>query len=257
MTQTIRLQQNHSIATITLNRPDVHNAMNADLIAELTTTLNDLDNAGGTQVIILTAEGKSFCAGADLNSMQKMVNYSKEENFEDAMQLATLLKTLYECSKPTIALVQGDAYGGGLGLIACCNFAIALEDATFCFSEVKLGLIPAVISPYVIAAIGAKAAQQYFLSAERFNAKTAQQLGLLYQTTSVKDLQQAGQALADKLLKNAPGALSAVKKLVQDVNQSTLDNAFIEKTAHYIADIRVTEEAQACLKRFLKTSEKK
>lgn len=233
-----------------LNRPDKRNAMNAQMIRELIQAIEDIQRQADCRVLLLSAEGKAFSAGADLQWMQESVEYDKQENFQDAWHLATLLKTLYECPLPTIALVQGACYGGANGLVAACDFAIAHSQAKFCFSEVKLGLVPAVISPYVINCIGNKQARHYFLSAEVFSAQQAQAAQLVYQVND--DLNTAGLSLAEICLGHQPKAMSACKKLLADLNTLPITDELMHMTAHLIADIRAGEEAQRCLKQFLK-----
>lgn len=244
-------QTNEQITTLTLNRPEIHNAFDDELIRELTEKLQHLEHDPETRVVILAAEGKSFCAGADLQWMQKMANYSEAENIQDAFGLARLMRTLNTLSKPTIALVQGAAYGGGVGLVACCDIALAVPEANFCFSEVKLGLVPAVISPYTIAAIGERAARRYFLSAERFGAEEALRLGLIHQIVPAPELVTAGISLAQLLLKNGPVAMRATKQLIAEVARQSLTPSLIQKTVECIAKARVSEEGQERLKGFL------
>lgn len=241
-----------NIATITLNRPELHNAFDDQLIQQLTIELETIDKDPNIRVVILAANGKSFCAGADLNWMKKMANYSHEENLQDSLALAHLMKTLNTLNKPTIALVQGPACGGGVGLIACCDIAIASLKASFCLSEVKIGLAPATISPYLIAAIGERAARRYFLTAEQFDAEEASRLGLIHQTVSSPDeLQNAGEQIAQKLLNNSPEAVAVTKKLIADVAKKPLDEDLMQLTAKLIADIRVSKAGQAGIKAFL------
>ncbi len=183
----ILIKESGRIATITLNRPQVHNAFDDRLITQLLAQLKTISENKLIDVVLIQANGKSFCAGADLNWMQGMVNYSEEESIADSMKLSDLLQTLYQLPQVTIALVQGATYGGGIGLVASCDIAIATESARFCFSEVKLGLIPAIISPYIIAAIGERITRRYFLTAETFNAEQALQYGgLSYRLRSRK-----------------------------------------------------------------------
>ena len=166
------------VATVTLNRPDLRNAFNEQAIAELARVFDELGRNDAVRAIVLAANGPSFCAGADLNWMKKMAGYSHDENETDAMRLADMLRTIYLCPKPTVARVQGDCYAGGMGLVAACDIVVASETAGFCLSEVKLGLIPATISPYVIKAMGEQAARRYFITAERFDAAEAQRIGV-------------------------------------------------------------------------------
>lgn len=242
--------KNH-ILTLTLNRPDLHNAFNEEVIALLTQKLKEADVDPNIRVIILAANGKSFCAGADLNWMRKMAQYTYEENIADAKALAELMRTLYELSKPTIALVQGAAYGGGVGLVACCDIAIACDTSTFCFSEVKLGLVPAVISPYIISAMGKHAAQRYFLTAEVFDAYEAHRLHLIHAITNAEQLVDTGNNIAETLLKNSPQAKSITKKLLREINMPIVNEKIIDATVKYIANTRVSTEGQEGLNAFL------
>jgi methylglutaconyl-CoA hydratase len=248
MTLLLDYPQPH-IAKISLNRPEKHNAFNDSLIKSLNETLLKIENDPNIRVVLLTAEGRNFSAGADLEWMQRMVNYSKKQNLEDAIGLARLLHTLNNLRKPTIAVAQGAAYGGGVGLLACCDIVIASEDSYFCFSEVKLGLIPATIAPYVVAAIGERAARRYFLTAEQFTAQKALELGLIHFISGHDKLQDKALEMATVLLHNSPQALAATKQLLQRL--SSIDEKLIADTAELIAQIRTSEEGQAGLKAFL------
>ncbi|MDT8442924.1 MAG: enoyl-CoA hydratase/isomerase family protein [Desulfuromonadales bacterium] len=241
----------HGVATVTINRPELHNAFDDLLIATLTSELRRLDGDPQVRVVLLAARGKSFSAGADLNWMRRMADYSREENLADSMSLAGLMTTLQRLSKPTIALVQGAAYGGGVGLVACCDIALAAETATFCLSEVKLGLIPAVISPYVVEAIGSRAARRYFLTAERFDAAEAQRLGLIHELVAADALRGRGESLAALLIQNGPAALTATKNLVAAVCGSPIGDDLIAETAERIADIRSSDEGKDGVSAFL------
>ncbi len=239
------------VARVTLTRVHVHNAFNDLMIAELTRSLAGLDSDPRVRVVVLAAQGDSFSAGADLNWMKRMAEFGEDENLEDARALARLMRRLNELSKPTLALVQGPAFGGGVGLIACCDIAIAAESASFCLSEVRLGLIPAAISPYVIAAIGERAARRYLLSAERFFATEAQWLGLVHEVVPNEQLEVRGQRLAEALLAGGPGALQAAKKLISDVARRPLDDDLVDETAKRIAKLRGGEEAREGIAAFL------
>ncbi|MGK2905017.1 MAG: enoyl-CoA hydratase/isomerase family protein [Desulfuromonadales bacterium] len=239
------------LATVTMNRPELHNAFDDLMIKALTSAFRRLNDDPQVRVVLLAASGKSFSAGADLNWMRRMADYTREENLADSVALAGLMRTLYGLSKPTIALVQGAAYGGGVGLVACCDIALATDRATFCLSEVKLGLIPAVISPYVMEAIGSRAARRYFLTAERFDAVEAQHLGLVHELVAVADLRARGESLAALLIQNGPLALSAVKSLVADLTRMPVDDAMIAATAVRIADIRSSDEGKDGVGAFL------
>ncbi len=239
------------VARVTLNRPEVHNAFNDDLIAELTAALVRLEQDPAVRAVVLAAAGKSFSAGADLNWMKRMAGYSEEENRADARGLAGLMRSLNELAKPTVALVQGAAYGGGVGLVACCDIAIAATRASFCLSEVKLGLIPAVISPYVIAAIGERAARRYFVTAERFDAETALRLGLVQEVVAPEELEAAGRRVLEALLAGGPEAQAAAKRLVRDMAGRPIDDALVEETAKRIAEVRAGDEAREGISAFL------
>ncbi len=239
----------NGVTTLTLNRPDQHNAMNEHLIASLSYALNQCRDNPSIKVIVLNANGPSFCSGADLNTMQRMVDFTEQENIDDALSLASLLRKLYEYPKPTIASIQGPAYGGGLGLVACCDLAIATEDVHFCFSEVKLGLIPAMISPYVVVAMGTRICQRYFLTAERFSATQALKHGLIQAIAQPLNLEVETQVLVDQLLKNSPAALTACKTLLRDL--SICSQECDRNLATRLAQIRVSEEAQEGLCAFL------
>jgi methylglutaconyl-CoA hydratase len=247
----------HGRAILTMNRPELHNAFDDLLIADLHRQLKQLDIDPQVRVVILAASGKSFSAGADLNWMRRMADYSRQENLNDAMALADMLKTLNGLSKPTIALVQGAAFGGGVGLVACCDIAIAAPRAKFCLSEVKLGMIPAVISPYVIEAIGSRAGRRYALTAEIFDAAEACRLGLVHEVVDGAELEQFGLELASVIAKNGPAAVAAAKRLVTDVARGPLDQAMITDTAERIADIRSSDEGKEGLNAFLEKRQPK
>lgn len=238
-------------ATITLNRPEIHNAFDDTLINALAEEFRRLERDPAVRVVILAARGKSFSSGADLNWMRRMADYSFDENLADAMGLADLMKALSDLSKPTIALVQGAAIGGGVGLVACCDIALASENASFCLSEVRLGLIPAVISPYVAAAIGPRAMRRYFITAERFDAAEACRLGLVHEVMPADQLGQRADQLSRMLLKNGPQAMASVKALVAEVALSFLDDDLIADTAERIAEIRASDEGREGLSAYL------
>ncbi len=238
-------------ATVTLNRPDVHNAFDDKLIALLTRELDDLDRNPTVGVVVLAAAGKSFCAGADLKWMRRMAEYSEAENQADAEALAALMKTLNRLSKPTVAEVQGAAYGGGVGLICCCDIAIASEAAQFSISEVKLGLIPSVISPYVVAVIGERQARRYALGAETFDAIEAKRIGLVHEVTAAEDLQAAVDAMVEALLANGPAAMAETKDQIAGVVNRPVDDRLIAAAAARIARIRVSDEGREGVAAFL------
>lgn len=252
MSQSITLaSDDQGVATITLNRPEIHNAFDDVFIQEFSKILQQISLNTNIKIVLLKAIGKSFSAGADLNWMRRMINYSYEENVKDAMALSDLLHTLKFLNKPTIACVQGPAFGGGVGLVACCDIAIASTRANFCFSEVKLGLIPAIISPYVISAIGERAANQYFLTADIFDAIEAHRLGLISQFTTSEQLDSAVQTTIAQLLKNSPQALKATKELIHRVAKDPFSSENNLKNAAAIATLRVSKEGQEGLSAFL------
>jgi methylglutaconyl-CoA hydratase len=239
------------VASVTLNRPGVRNAFNDEVIAEMTAVFSELGEREEVRCIVLAGNGPAFCAGADLNWMKRMAGYTREKNIADAGSLANMLRVLYHCPKPTIARVQGDAYAGGIGLVAACDMAVSVESAQFCLTEVKLGLIPATISPYVIRAMGARAAHRYFLTAERFSAAEALRIGFVHQVVAADQLDAAVAALAQMLLQAGPAAVKACKALVQDVADKDITQLLIERTVHAIADIRVSDEGREGMQAFL------
>ena len=241
----------NATATVTLNRPDVRNAFNDEVIAELTTAFRELGQRDDVRCIVLAAAGTAFCAGADLNWMRRMADYTRAENVADAGQLATMLRTIYECQKPTIARVQGDAYAGGTGLVAACDIAISVDSANYCLSEVRLGLIPATISPYVIRAMGARAAHRYFLTAERFDASEAHRIGFVHEVVSADALDAKVAELAQTLVNAGPQAVRLCKKLVQEVTEQAITPALVQRTVEDIADIRVSAEGREGVQSFL------
>ena len=239
------------VATVTLNRPQVHNAFDDQLIAQLTGIFKRVGEDDNVRVMILAAKGKSFCAGADLNWMKRMADYSYEQNFADATALANMFLELNKLPKPTIARVQGAAFGGAVGLVACCDMAIGSKLSKFCLSEVKLGLIPATISPYVIDAIGARLARRYFTTAEVFSSRRARRIGLLSEAVAEEELDTTIEELVEHLLKNAPLAIAAAKQLIFDIRDIPTGEALLNLTSSRIAATRVSEEGQEGLNAFL------
>jgi methylglutaconyl-CoA hydratase len=239
------------VATVTLNRPDIHNAFDDALIAGLTRTFEVVGVNSNVRVVILAGAGKSFSAGADIKWMRRMAEYSRAENVRDAEALATMLKTLNDIPKPTFAIVQGAAIGGGVGLVACCDIAIAAEDAVFALSETKLGLIPATIGPYVVAAIGARYARRYFLTAERFSAQDALRTGLVHEVVPAAELPRARDRHVAELLKNGPRAMGEAKALIRDIAGRPIERRLIQETAERIASIRASDEGREGLSAFL------
>ena len=239
------------VATVTMNNPDKHNAFDDAIIAELTNAFQQLADDADVRLVVLAAEGKSFSAGADLNWMKRMATYSHAENLRDSHALAEMLRVLNFMPKPTIARVQGAAFGGAVGLVSCCDMAVAATRASFCLSEVKIGLLPATISPYVVAAMGQRAARRYFTTAERFSADTARQLGLVSEVVEADELDNVIELWITHLLNNSPAAVQAAKQLVFEVADRVIDTALIADTCNRIADIRVSAEGQEGLSAFL------
>ena len=247
----LRITYQSAICTITLCRPDVRNAFNDEVIAELKTAFIDAGQAADVRCVVLAAEGPAFCAGADLNWMRRMADYTRDENLADAGQLAAMLRAIYECPKPTIARVQGDVFAGGVGLVAACDMALSVDTATYCLSEVKLGLIPATISPYVIRAMGARAAHRYFLTAERFSAAEAHRMGLVHEVVTADALDAKVVELTRAVVSASPNAVRACKRLVQDVAEREIDDALVAHTVAGIADIRSSAEGKESVQSFL------
>jgi methylglutaconyl-CoA hydratase len=239
------------VSTVTLNRPEVRNAFNDEVIAELTAVFIELGKREEVRCIVLAAKGTAFCAGADLNWMKRMADYTRDENVADAGALAEMLRVVYACPKPTIAKVQGDVYAGGTGLVAACDIAMSVDSAGYCLSEVKLGLIPATISPYVIRAMGARAAHRYFLTAERFDAAEALRIGFVHEVVAASELDGKVAEVAKSLVNAGPEAIKLCKKLVQDVAGHEITPSLIQKTVEGIADIRVSPEGREGVQSFL------
>ncbi len=249
--QTLALTHTGMVATIWLNRPDVRNAFNEVAIFEIAHAFRALDKDRHVRVIVLAARGTAFCAGADLNWMKKMASYTDAENLADAGMLADMLHAIYHCTKPTIARVQGDCYAGGMGLVAACDMAVAHESAGFCLSEVRLGLIPATISPYVIRAIGERAAHRYFLTAERFSAAEAKAMGLVHEVADDVSLDHVLDSLVKSLLGCSPHAVGEAKRLLHDIAGESIDSHLIADTVRRIAEIRASEQGREGVQAFL------
>jgi methylglutaconyl-CoA hydratase len=237
------------VATLTLNRPDVHNAFDDVMIAELLKALKEVEESASVRVLVLRSEGKNFSAGADLNWMRSMADKNYQQNVDDAGELGLLMERLDLLSKPSIALVQGAAFGGAVGLAACCDIVLAQPRSSFCLSEVKIGLIPAVISPYVVRTIGERQSRRYMLTAERFFADKAQELGLVNDV--VEDFDEPLNKLLEALLANSPQAVGACKQLIRNVGSRPIDKDVREHTIKAIAEIRVSDEGQEGLSAFL------
>ncbi|MFM9436812.1 methylglutaconyl-CoA hydratase [Janthinobacterium sp. CG_23.3] len=248
---TLKLSIEDKVATVTLDRPDVRNAFNEQSIAELTLAFDGLGRNDSVRAIVLAANGPAFCAGADLNWMKKMAGYSHAENHADALQLARMLRTIYLCPQPVVAKVQGDCYAGGMGLVAACDIVITAEESNFCLSEVKLGLIPATISPYVIKAMGENAARRYFLTAERFSAREAQRIGFAHEVVPADTLDAKTAELVKALVSNSPNAVRQAKALVRDVAGKPVTQELLADTAERIAHIRASEQGREGVQSFL------
>ncbi|MRI34053.1 gamma-carboxygeranoyl-CoA hydratase [Endozoicomonas sp. OPT23] len=252
--QHLIVEQQQNVASLILNRPEVGNAFNAELIEELIAALSDLAEQP-VRALLIKGSGKHFSAGADLNWMKNSANLSEQENYQDSQRLALLLKRLNEFPAPTIAVVQGAAFGGAVGLASACDMAIGSDASRFCLSEVKIGLIPAVISPYVVQAMGNRQARRYFLTAEVISGQQAVELGLLHECVTAEQLEEKAQTLAQQIANNAPEATRQAKLLLADINQQPLSEPLIGHTCKTIAAIRVSEEGQEGLSAFLEKRE--
>jgi len=248
---TLTIARDGASAVVTLNRPDVRNAFNETTIAEITQAFRELGAEAELRAIVLAANGPAFCAGADLNWMKKMAGYTHAENHADALQLAEMLRTIYLCPKPVVAKVQGDCYAGGMGLVAACDIVVAVDAASFCLSEVKLGLIPATISPYVIKAMGENASRRYFLTAERFSAHEALRTGFAHEVVAADVLDARVAEIVKALVGNSPYAVQQAKLLVRDVAGLAIDDALLADTAERIAHIRASEQGREGVASFL------
>ncbi|GAC1410504.1 MAG: enoyl-CoA hydratase/isomerase family protein [Burkholderiaceae bacterium] len=248
---TLALTHEAAVATVTLQRPELRNAFDSRSIAEIDMVFTQLGQEGKVRAIVLAAQGTAFCAGVDLNWRRDIAGYSDAENLADAARLAAMLSTIYRCPKPVVARVQGDVYAGGVGLVAACDIAVSVDTAQFCFSEVRLGLIPATISPYVIRAMGENAARRYFLTGERFSAQNARSMGLLHEVVAPEALDAAVGALTAALTAASPHAVREAKRLVRDIGGAPIDTALIAETATRIAAIRASAEGQEGVRAFL------
>ena len=251
MVDFIRTETKGFITKVILSRPEVHNALSSEMITGLTEIFSKLDKDKLSRVIIVQAEGKSFCAGADLNYMKSMIDATYEENLKDASKLGLMFKTIYDCSKPIIAAVHGSAFGGGIGLISVCDVAIAACDAVFSLSEAKIGLVPGVISPFLIRKVGFANASRYFLTSERFNANKAKEIGLINEVMKDEDeLSRKTDELSKAISQNGPEAVIACKKLIRDVIDKKDISEALEVSKKYIAECRVSKEGQEGIKAF-------
>lgn len=247
--KTIKYQFRQNVAWVTLNRPEIHNAFNETMIDELLELYKEIGEMSNVRVVVITGEGKSFCAGADLNWMGGVIKYSYEQNLNESLQLAELFYTMYALPKPTIAMVNGVAIGGGAGMVAVNDFVIASDQAKFSFSEVKLGLVPACISPYIIRRVGENRSRELFLSGERIDAQKAFTFGFVNQVVPPEKLEAAVKQQIDQLLTSGPRALEICKDLLEKVPQFSLEQAK-KYTAEAIAELRVSDEGQEGMKAF-------
>jgi methylglutaconyl-CoA hydratase len=241
----------NAVHTITLNRPEIRNAFNDVLIGEIRDAFEAVSRRTDVRCVVLAAHGPAFCAGGDLNWMRRMADYTREQNLADAGGLAAMLRAIDQCPHPTVARVQGDVFAGGLGLISACDVVVCADSATFCLSEVKIGLIPATISPYVVRAIGARASRRYFLTAERFSAGEAHRIGLVHESVPAAQLDVTVQTLVQALCANSPMAVQDAKRLVDSVTGQQINDALIATTVAGIADSRASADGKEGVQAFL------
>ena len=247
----LHISQQGSVLTIALNRPEVRNAFNDEVIQELTHAFHALGQRTDVRAVVLAAVGPAFCAGADLNWMRRMADYTRAENVADAGARAAMLHAIYTGPQPTIARIQGDVYAGGVGLVAVCDMAVSIDSATYCLSEVKLGLIPATIGPYVMRAMGARAAHRYFLTAEKFDAAEAHRLGFVHAVVPAALLDAKVDELVQSVVSAGPAAVRACKGLLHEVAEQEINAALIARTVDAIADIRTSPEGREGVQSFL------
>ncbi|MBN1225085.1 MAG: enoyl-CoA hydratase/isomerase family protein [Candidatus Aminicenantes bacterium] len=241
--ETILSEQKDHVCRITFNRPEIHNAFNAVLIKEVTDALVRAEEDKDIRIVILTGKGKSFCAGADIQWMREIIQYSFGQNLEESLQLAEVLYRIYTLPKPTLAMVNGSAIGGGTGFLSACDISIAAEEAFFGLSEVKIGLVPAAISPYVIRKIGESKAREYFLTGARMSARRAAEIGLINEVVPMKELEGRIDVLVQQLLTSGPEAVANCKELIRSVPSMSFEEAKAY-TARMIANLRVSDEGQ-------------
>jgi methylglutaconyl-CoA hydratase len=247
----LEIEQRGAVRWLWLNRPEVRNAFNEALIAEIARAFAEVESSAATRVVVMAARGPAFCAGADLNWMREMAAYSHSENHADALKVARMFHAVHSCSRPVIARVQGDAYGGGVGLVAACDIAIAADAVSFGLSEVRLGIVAATISPHLVRAMGARQAARYMLTAEKFPAMRARELGLVHEVMKPKELDAEVERQANVLLSSSPAAMAATKQLLADVVEAPMDDVLLAATAKCIADARVSPEGREGIAAFL------
>ncbi len=248
--KTITYERRDQVVMVTFNRPEVHNAFNSRLIEEMTEAVKLVREDDSVRIFVLTGKGKSFCAGADLNWLREIVDYSYEQNLEESLALAEVLHQIYLLPKPTVAMVNGTAIGGGIGFLSACDMALAAEEAVFGLSEVKIGLVPAAISPYVIRKIGESKAREYFLTGTRIRARKAQEIGLVNEVVPLEKLSETVDLLNENLLTSGPEAIANCKELITTTSNASIADVK-EYTAQMIAGLRVSEEGQEGMASFL------
>ena len=247
----IEVEQRGAVRWLWLNRPEVRNAFNDALVADIAAAFADVEASADTRIVVVAARGASFCAGADLNWMRSMASFSHADNHADALKVARMFHAVHSCSRPVIGRVQGDAFGGGVGLAAACDLVVAVDSVNFILSEVKLGLVAATISPHVVRAMGARHAARYMLTAEKFDAVRAHELGLVHELAAADTLDRAVERLVQHLLAASPAALAATKRLLADVVEAPMDDVLLAATAKCIADARVSPEGREGIVAFL------
>jgi methylglutaconyl-CoA hydratase len=248
--QTVRLEVSGRVARVTLARPDIRNAFNEVMIRELRQVFGQLRGEAGVRAVVLSGEGSAFCAGADLHWMRRVLEYSYEENLKDSLELAHLMREIYELPRPVVGRINGPAIGGGTGLVAVCDIAVASDQAVFSFSEVKIGLVPACISPYVLKRVGERFAREYFMTGERLTARKALECGLVNRVVPAAELDRTVEELLEKLCSSGPQALATCKRMVREVAEMDLDRAG-PATAEMIAKLRMSDEGQEGMSAFL------
>lgn len=251
MSATLDIRRDGAVARVFLNRPELRNAFNSTVIAELTTAFRQLGADDSLRAIVLGGHGKAFCAGGDLNWMRAMADYSWDQNRDDAQALADMFWTIHQCPLPVIGRIQGDCYAGAVGLAAVCDVLVASDAAHFCLSEARIGLLPGTIGPFVLKAMGEQAARRYFITAERFSAAEAHRIGFVHALTTPEALDSTVDAIVASLLANGPAAVKASKRLVQDMAGLTITDALRAETARRIADIRASDEGKEGISAFL------
>ncbi|MGH9440883.1 MAG: enoyl-CoA hydratase-related protein [Thermoanaerobaculia bacterium] len=247
---TLRLERDGPVRRVVLNRPEVRNAFDDEMIRELTNVFASLSEEPGARAVVLSGEGKTFCAGADVNWMRRAAAYSRDENLNDARRMARMLRTIDTCSRPVLGQIRGAAMGGGVGLAAVCDVVVAAEDTVFSLAEVKLGILPAAISPFVLRAIGARQARDFFLTGDRFGAEEARRIGLVHRVVPAGELENAISDKLSSLLTSGPEAVAAAKRLIETVAGRDIDGVF-EATSEAIADRRASAEGREGLSAFL------